>query len=528
MWERFHRKFRPAFGVLSVVQEDSMTNPRSRRRLRLVAPWLAATVIAAAGAIALTTTSQASAPLRNHAAAINKFVGYAANASLLCNNSAACTSGNAQYRAIAAAEFNQVTHENALKWEATEPSNNNYQFAQADGVIAFAQANSQVVHGHTLVWHSQTPGYVQGLGASAMLAEMREHIAAVVGRYANNPAVQSWDVVNEAIGDGTGALRTSFWFNTLGENYIDEAFRAARAADGNADLCINDYSIENIGQKSNALFALVQRLQQRGVPITCVGFQAHLVLNQIPGDFVQNMQRFANLGLKVRITELDIRIPLPADNTELQQQSNNFATVVNNCRAVSACGGITTWGIDDGSSWLPNSCCGGGNEAAALLWNAQYQQKPAYTGFHNALGGATVTTTTTSRPPTTTTSRPPTTTTSRPPTTTTTTTSGPPGACSATYTLINQWNTGFQGEVRVTNNGTTATSGWTVVLTFANGQRITQVWNGRTTVPASSPVTVINEVYNNVIGAGQSTTFGFLGSWSGTNSAPSLTCSRTP
>jgi endo-1,4-beta-xylanase len=506
-----------------------MAHSRSpaRRRLRLVAPWLAATVVAAAGAIALTSTSQASAPLRNHAAAINKFVGYAANASLLCNNSATCTSGNAQYRAIAAAEFNQVTHENALKWEATEPSNNNFTFTQADGVIAFAQANSQVVHGHTLVWHSQTPGYVQGLSASAMLAEMREHIATVVGRYANNPAVQSWDVVNEAIGDGTGALRTSFWFNTLGENYIDEAFRAARAADGNADLCINDYSIENIGQKSNALFALVQRLQQRGVPITCVGFQAHLVLNQIPGDFVQNMQRFANLGLKVRITELDIRIPLPADNTELQQQSNNFATVVNNCRAVSACGGITTWGIDDGSSWLPNSCCGGGNEAAALLWNAQYQQKPAYTGFHNALGGAVVTSTTTSRPPTTTTSRPPTTTTSRPPTTTTSS-PPPPGGCSAAFTLVNQWNNGFQGDVRVTNTGASATNSWTVVMTFPNGQTVTQVWNGRATTPDPTPVTVNNESYNSVIAPSGSTTFGFLGSHSGTNGAPTLTCSRTP
>jgi len=504
-----------------------MTDPRTpRRRLRLVAPWLVAVVVAAAGAIALTTTSQASAPLRNHAAAINKFVGYAANASLLCNNSAACTSGNAQYRAIAAAEFNQVTHENALKWESTEPSNNAFNFTQADGVIAFAQANNQVVHGHTLVWHSQTPGYVQGLGASAMLTEMREHIATVVGRYANNPAVQSWDVVNEAIGDGTGALRTSFWFNTLGENYIDEAFRAARAADGNADLCINDYSIENMGQKSNALFSLVQRLQQRGVPITCVGFQSHLVLNQIPGDFVQNMQRFANLGLKVRITELDIRIPLPADNTELQQQSNNFATVVNACRAVSACGGITLWGIDDGSSWLPNSCCGGGNEAAALLWNASFQQKPAYTGFHNALGTGTVTSTTTTTRPATTTTRPATTTTR---TATTTTTSSPqPGGCSASYALINQWNNGFQGEVRVTNTGSNSTTGWSVTMNFPNGQTVTQVWNGRATVPDPTPVTVVNEVYNNVIAPSGSTTFGFLGSHSGTNGAPSLTCSRTP
>jgi endo-1,4-beta-xylanase len=194
-------------------------------------------------------------------------------------------------------------------------------------------------------------------------------------------------VVNEAVADSGGVLRSSFWLNTLGESYIADAFRFARAADANADLCINDYSIEGMNAKSNRLFTLVQSLLQQNVPITCVGFQSHLVINQIPSDFQANMQRFANLGLKVRITELDIRIPLPADAQELQIQANNYTTVVNACKAVSSCVGITTWGIDDGSSWLPNSCCGGGNEAAALLWNASFQQKPAYAAVNTALGG---------------------------------------------------------------------------------------------------------------------------------------------
>jgi poly(hydroxyalkanoate) depolymerase family esterase len=137
--------------------------------------------------------------------------------------------------------------------------------------------------------------------------------------------------------------------------------------------------------------------------------------------------------------------------------------------------------------------------------------------------------TTTSRPPTTT-SQPPTTT-SRPPTTTSRppTTSAPPtggGGCSATYTKVNEWGGGFQGEVRVTNTGTT-TASWTVTLTFANGQRITQIWNARTSSTAS-PYAVVNEVYNGVIPAGGSTTFGFLGTWNGTNANPSATCTRSP
>jgi len=140
-------------------------------------------------------------------------------------------------------------------------------------------------------------------------------------------------------------------------------------------------------------------------------------------------------------------------------------------------------------------------------------------------------TVTTSRPPTTTT-RPPTTTTTRPPTTTTrppTTTTGPPpvGGCSATFTKTNEWPGGFQGDVRVANTGTNSTTSWNVTLTFANGQRITQVWGGRTTQTAS-PFTVTNESWNGTIAAGQGTNFGFLGSWSGTNGAPTVACSRTP
>jgi mannan endo-1,4-beta-mannosidase len=111
--------------------------------------------------------------------------------------------------------------------------------------------------------------------------------------------------------------------------------------------------------------------------------------------------------------------------------------------------------------------------------------------------------------------------------TVTTATGGGTGGCTATYSLANSWPGGFQGGVTVTNTGTTATTGWTVVLTFADGQRITQIWAARTSSTAS-PYTVTNETYNGALGAGTSTTFGFLASWSNTNSAPTVTCTRTP
>ncbi|SEN28376.1 endo-1,4-beta-xylanase [Nonomuraea pusilla] len=125
--------------------------------------------------------ADAAAPLRAHAARRGKFVGAALATGPL--------SGETQYRSIAATEFSQVTAENAMKWDATEPSQGRFDFSGADAVVNFAAQNDQQVHGHTLVWHNQTPGCVQGLDATAMRAAMRNHIAQVVGRYADNAAL---------------------------------------------------------------------------------------------------------------------------------------------------------------------------------------------------------------------------------------------------------------------------------------------------------------------------------------------------
>ncbi|MBN6051972.1 cellulose binding domain-containing protein, partial [Nonomuraea sp. RK-328] len=92
---------------------------------------------------------------------------------------------------------------------------------------------------------------------------------------------------------------------------------------------------------------------------------------------------------------------------------------------------------------------------------------------------------------------------------------------------LRSWPGGFQGQVSVANGGTTPTTGWTVTLTFANGQKITQIWNARTGQTAG-PYTIVNESHNGAIAAGGTATFGFLGSWSGANPAPTLTCARTP
>ncbi|MEV5558958.1 endo-1,4-beta-xylanase [Nonomuraea wenchangensis] len=325
-----------------------------------------------------TASAQASAPLRTHAAAKGKFIGTALATGPLGSETS--------YRTIAGTEFNQITAENAMKWESTEPSQGQFTFSGADQIVTFATQNNQQVHGHTLVWHQQTPGWVQGLGATAMRSAMQNHIAQVVGHYADNPAVVSWDVVNEVF-DENGGWRSSFWYNTLGQSFVADAFRAARAADPDARLCINDYNVEGINAKSTAMYNLVSSLRQQGVPVDCVGLQSHLSIQYgFPSDMQRNMERFAALGVQVRVTELDVRMPTPRDSSKDTTQATYYRNVVNACLAVTACAGVTIWGFTDKHSWVPDTFP---NEGFALPWDANYQQKPAYTAVHDALAGGT-------------------------------------------------------------------------------------------------------------------------------------------
>ncbi|GAA5196453.1 hypothetical protein GCM10023322_65410 [Rugosimonospora acidiphila] len=113
---------------------------------------------------------------------------------------------------------------------------------------------------------------------------------------------------------------------------------------------------------------------------------------------------------------------------------------------------------------------------------------------------------------------------SSPPPTTNPPTGGT-GACTATYSIIGQWPGGFQGEVKVTA-GNAAIRGWTAAWTFANGQAVTQSWNATVTA-SGSQVTARNVSYNGNLGAGASTTFGFLASSNGTNTVPTVSCAAS-
>ncbi|WP_129840015.1 endo-1,4-beta-xylanase [Streptomyces sp. RFCAC02] len=408
------------------------------------------------------------ATLREAAAAHGKFVGTAVADGRL---------GNSTYTGIAGSQFSSVTAENVMKWESIEPSRGSFSFAAGDRLVDFAQSHDQQVWGHTLVWHSQLPDWVRNGGFSpAVLTQvMNNHITTVMDHYEGDVAY--WDVVNEAFNED-GSLRSSVFSDTLGQGFIAEAFRTARAADPNAKLCINDYNTEGLGAKSNGLYNLVSSLLSQGVPIDCVGFQSHFILDSIPSSLQANMQRFADLGLELVITELDIRITLPADSSELQRQGQQFASVTNTCLALDACKGVTVWGFGDADSWVPGVFDGQG---AACLYDNNYQAKPAFDAMLTALGGTPGGGDPDPDP------------------------GDPPGDCRATYTVTNRWNAGSVVQVSIVTDS--ALSGWSVTFSLPSG-RITSGWNAAYAQSGTS-VTATNVSYNGSVGAGGTLSFGF-------------------
>ncbi|KAL4999760.1 putative endo-1,4-beta-xylanase [Aspergillus recurvatus] len=291
------------------------------------------------------------------------------------------------------ADFGQITPGNAQKWDSTEPSQGTFSFANGDVVADLADANGQYLRCHTLVWHNQLPSWVtSGSWTNATLtAVLRNHITNVVTHYKGRCI--HWDVVNEALNED-GTYRPNVFYTTIGEAYIPIAFAAAAAADPDVKLYYNDYNLEYGGAKAAGARAIVQLVQNAGVKIDGVGFQAHFGVGTLPSrsSLVSVLQSFTALGVEVAYTEADIRIELPTSATTLAQQSTDFQSLVGSCVDTTGCVGFTIWDWTDKYSWVPSTFPGYG---APLPWDENFVKKPAYNGLLVGLGGTTTTTTTT-------------------------------------------------------------------------------------------------------------------------------------
>ncbi len=287
------------------------------------------------------------------------------------------------YAEILGREFNMLTPENVMKFSIIHPQPDQYAFEGGDMLVDFAEEHGMKVRGHTLVWHQQLPDWVTSRDwtRDELIQVLRDHITTVVGHYRGR--VAAWDVVNEAISDG-GGMRHTIWSKVIGPEYIEMAFQWAHEADPDALLFYNDYSGEGLGPKSDAIYELVQGLVQRGVPIHGVGLQMHVPLTGYPPPqaLAVNMERLSQLGLRVHITEMDVRIAQPVTQEELEKQAQAYADVLNACVAAPNCDAFVLWGFTDRHSWIPDFFTGWGS---ALIFDEQYTPKPAYYAIQNTL-----------------------------------------------------------------------------------------------------------------------------------------------
>ncbi|NCD71010.1 endo-1,4-beta-xylanase [Mucilaginibacter agri] len=299
-------------------------------------------------------------------------------------------------------EFNSITPENAMKMGPIHPEENRYNWQDADSIVAFAQAHGLKVRGHNLCWHEQTPRWLfydqQGtlLSKEILLKRLRDHIFTVVNRYKGK--IYAWDVVNEAIDDdSTHFLRNSLWYKICGEDFIYKAFEYAHEADPKAVLFYNDYNTER-PEKRERVYKLLKKLIDAKVPINAVGLQAHWSIYE-PGqkDLITTIERFASLGLKVQITELDMSIypwekspreRLPGESDTYtqdleQKQADQYAMAFKVFRKYKdVITGVTFWNISDQHTWLDEYPVKG-RKNYPLLFDQNLQRKKAYQSVTN-------------------------------------------------------------------------------------------------------------------------------------------------
>ncbi len=317
--------------------------------------------------------------------------------------------GDPCYREVATTEFGSLTTEIGTMMNTIEPAPGVFDFHEADSVAAVAADTHRDFQIHALIWDPLdqpqwqiVPQSIKGLPSDQRHQLMIDTVTTIMNRYAGKASTVT--VVNEAF-DQLGQLQPTVWWDTThSDQYIFDAFRAARLADPKGLLFYNEHSAETHSDKSNAVYDLVKRLHDTkisvlidGVAVTKslidgIGFQGHMLggKDQQPStsDMASNLQRFADLGLQIRFTELDVRIPVAngvADPADLDRQRQVYKTMTQLCLNHSHCTGITLWGFTDKRSWItdyPDTFSGYG---AATPTTTTYARKPAWTGITDAL-----------------------------------------------------------------------------------------------------------------------------------------------
>jgi len=301
--------------------------------------------------------------------------------------------------------FNAVTAENQMKPDQLAPRvrGGQYNWAPADNMVNEMIANGIKVHGHTLVWHNQTHAWMFEGTPAQVRQTMIDHINTVLTHYKGR--VLTWDVVNEGIrerinpGEQDRDWRTqlrsdSGWFKAMGADYVELAFRTARAADPDVILYYNDYNLDN-QRKAQVVANMIKDINDRYKAegntrnlIDAVGMQGHYGVTTNVGNVRSSIERFAALGIKVDISELDIEIrsvgsgsfgtgkDSPTTEVEQRTQAIKYAELFNMFKEKSEhITRVTMWGLDDENSWKSR-----GNPC---LWDFDLNPKQAFWAVAN-------------------------------------------------------------------------------------------------------------------------------------------------
>ncbi len=308
--------------------------------------------------------------------------------------------------------FRLITPENCLKPNPVQTAEGRFEFTRPDAFVDFAIQHGLQVVGHCLVWakDDRTPPWFYREGdhpasAALLLERMRTHIATVAGRYRGRIAM--WDVVNEALDDGTNYLRPSGWSQACGEEFIVKAFEYARQADPGALLIYNDYNNE-LPAKREKMVRLIRSLKARNAPIGAIGLQGHYELDQIPfKELEATLAAMRELKMKVVVSELDIDV-IPrsrwwADGGKyreemaridpyregcppeiLRRQAEQYAELFRLFRRYAdTIARVSFWNLHDGDSWLNYFPWQRVNHP--LLFDRARQPKPAFDAVVSAL-----------------------------------------------------------------------------------------------------------------------------------------------
>lgn len=289
------------------------------------------------------------------------------------------------YTRIIKREFNIVIPESEMIFKNIHPLRDRYNFRMMDKIVRFAKRNKIRIRGHPLVWHNGLgvglPDWInKGKFTRERFVEiLKSHIETIMRRYKE---ITEWVVINEAV-DDKNKLRKSVWLKNIGPDYIEMAFRFANDVSPKAKLYYNDYCIDDLNKKSDAVYRLMKKLLNKGVPIHGVGLQMHLLeeLYISPESVEKNIRRFKKLGLEVGITEMDVRIRKPLTQEKIENQARIYGEMLK-VALKTKCNTFFMWGFTDAHSWIPWYFK---DYDAGLIFDKNYKPKPAYEKLKEAL-----------------------------------------------------------------------------------------------------------------------------------------------